>query len=119
MDARRGRMEGNDDICGKQNSEALSEIEVRKSLDSAADRLCDRAPIRQNGQKLVCARGQAPDLHLLYPPCNQRAFPLPEVECVIIRLLVGFPDAHDWERRLEQLHGGMQYRAQILNLLRG
>jgi len=50
-------MEGNDDICGKQNSEALSEIEVRKSLDSAADRLCDRAPIRQSGQKLVCTWG--------------------------------------------------------------
>jgi len=50
-------MQGNDNISGKQDSEALSEIEVRKSLDSAADRLCDRAPIRQNGQKLVCDWG--------------------------------------------------------------
>src|SRR5689334_12152696 len=47
-------LEGNDNICGKQDSEALSEIEVRKSLHSAADRLCDRAPIHQHGQKLVC-----------------------------------------------------------------
>jgi hypothetical protein len=50
-------MEGNDNICRKQDSEALSEIEVRKFLHGAADRLCDRAPIRQSGQKLVCTWG--------------------------------------------------------------
>ena len=50
-------MEGNDDICGKQNSEALSEIEVRKSLDSAADRLCDGTAIPEElGVGFVCNR---------------------------------------------------------------
>jgi hypothetical protein len=42
-------MQGNDNISGKQDSEALSETDVRNLCYSAAGRLCDRAPLHQNG----------------------------------------------------------------------